>query len=120
MASKKKTPTTDQLGLSLPAKPLAAPPVAASSVTPADLDRGEKVNLDDFDDYDDDVHEGEVPRLRLVDPPRPMPRVVVELIGADRFEVSRLRDNGTTVASVMWTRDELAELITRAASALKM
>lgn len=127
--ARKPRPPSPQLGLSLPATPLVAAPPATSSVSPADLDRttsedrarrdtfaGE--SLDDFDDYDD--HSGDAPRLRLVDPPSPVPRVVVEALDDGRYEVSRLRDNGTTVASVTWTRDELAELIERARAALEM
>jgi hypothetical protein len=49
-----------------------------------------------------------------------VPRVIVEVIGDGRYEVSRLRDNGTTVACVMWTRDELEELISRVRAALEM
>jgi hypothetical protein len=95
-------------GLSLP--PLHSPdiPLSSERVAAADLD------LDAFDDYDEDA-----PRLRLVDPPRPMPSVIVEAVG-DAFEVSRLRDGGTTVACVRWTRKELEELIMRAQSALEM
>ena len=55
----------------------------------------------------------------MVDPPRESPRVIVECVG-ESFEVSRLRDNGSTVACVMWTRDELIELRGRIDSALEM
>ena len=66
-----------------------------------------------LDDYDDRSH------LHLVDPPRPAPTVIVEAVG-ENFEVSRLRDNGTTVACVMWTRAELEELRRRIDAALEM
>ena len=66
-----------------------------------------------LDDYDD------APHLHLVDPPRPVPVVIVEAVG-ENFEVSRLRDNGTTVACVMWTRPELEELQRRIVAALEM
>ncbi len=67
----------------------------------------------DLDDYDDGPH------LHLVDPPPPAPNVIVEAVG-EGFEVSRLRDNGTTVACVRWTKPELLELIARAQAALKV
>ncbi len=79
----------------------------------ADLD------LESFDDYDDAETVEGVPRLHLVDPPREAPTVIVEAVG-DVFEVSRLRDNGTTVACVMWTRKELEELQRRITAALEM
>lgn len=83
-------------------------------MTPAaDLD------LESFDDYDDGAVVDSVPRLHLVDPPAPSPRVIVEAVG-EVFEVSRLRDNGTTVACVMWTRSELEELQRRITAALEM
>jgi hypothetical protein len=109
-----------QLGLSLPAAPLpaVATPAVASSGSPADLGQAAKVDVEDFDDYDD--HSGDTPRLRLVDPPASCPRVIVEVIGEGRYEVSRLRDNGTTVASVTWTREELEELIDRVRAALEV
>lgn len=113
-----------QLGLSLPSSPSAAlqsstPGNAASDAhdedrTAADLD------LEAFDDYDEQAAIEGVPRLRLVDPPAPMPRVIVEVIGEDIYEVSRLRDNGTTVACVRWTKDELTELIGRVRAALEV
>lgn len=113
MASRKKTPAPNQLGL---VPPTTEGPLPSCPKSPVELDRADAALLESFDDYDD----APPAMLRLVDPPRPSPRVVVEAIDVDRFEVSRLRDNGTTVASVMWTRDELAELINRAAGALKM
>lgn len=69
--------------------------------------------LEELDDYDD------APKLHLVDPPRQV-SVIVECLSADRFEVSRLRDNGTTVAAVMYSRKELIELVNRAQAALEM
>ncbi len=105
MASRKKKENPDQTGFALPeVKP---PPVPFVEV-PVSFD------LDELDDYPHDET-----RLRLVDPPAPMPRVIVEAVG-QRFEVSRLRDNGTTVANVSWTRDELEELIRRASAALEV
>lgn len=92
------------------------------------VDSGQGVDpasLEDFDDYDEleEVEPG-IPRLRLVDPLAPMPRVIVELVDegpkGQTFEVSRLRSNGNTVASVMWTRDELEELIDRVRAALEV
>ena len=69
--------------------------------------------VDALDDYDDRAH------LHLVDPPRPAPTVIVEAVG-ENFEVSRLRDTGSTVACVMWTRPELEELRRRIDAALEM
>jgi hypothetical protein len=77
------------------------------------------LDLESFDDYDDSAIVDDVPRLHLVDPPRDAPTVIVEIVG-DVFEVSRLRDNGTTVACVMWTRTELEELQRRIVAALEM
>ncbi len=120
MASRKKEPPSAQLGLGLPAQvrdpslPPTAPARSGGIVHPpsaADLD------LESFDDYDDDAKHEDVPRLRLVDPPRDAPTVIVESVG-EVFEVSRLRDNGTTVACVMWTRKELEELQRRIEAAL--
>ncbi len=88
-------------------------PVSTNVVPMADLD------LDSFDDYDDSETIDNVPRLRLVDPPKDAPRVIVEVTEYG-YEVSRLRHNGTTVACVSWTRSELEELIMRAKSALEM
>lgn len=94
-------------------EPLSAGSPLASHHPAADLD------LESFDDYDDSAKHEDVPRLRLVDPPAPSPRVIVEAVG-EVFEVSRLRDNGTTVACVMWTRSELEELQRRIIAALEM
>jgi hypothetical protein len=88
-------------------------PTPSTSLAAADLD------LESFDDYDDAAHVDGVPRLHLVDPPRDAPSVIVEAVG-DVYEVSRLRNNGTTVACVMWTRKELEELQHRIVAALEM
>lgn len=77
------------------------------------------VDIESFDDYDDTDEVDGVSRLYLVDAPRKAPTVIVEAVGA-AFEVSRLRDGGTTVASVMWTREELKELVARIRAALEM
>lgn len=74
---------------------------------------GEVESVEPFDDYDDAAH------LHLVDPAPPAPTVIVEAVG-ENFEVSRLRDNGSTVACVMWTRDELLELRHRIDAALEV
>jgi hypothetical protein len=76
------------------------------------------IDLDSFDDYDDQATHEDVPRLRLADPPREV-SIIVEAVG-DGFEVCRLRDNGTTVASVMYTRKELEELAGRISAALEV
>ncbi len=106
MASrKKKGPDPNQIGFVIPE---ATSPSVPFVEVPTAFD------LDELDDYPHDET-----RLRLVDPPAPMPTVIVEAVGKV-FEVSRLRDNGTTVACVMWTRDELKELIRRATAALEI
>ena len=92
-------------------------PVAQSTREPAPTTADP--DLESFDDYDDAETIDGVPRLHLVDPPRDAPTVIVEAVG-DVFEVSRLRDNGTTVACVMWTRTELDELQRRIVAALEM
>ncbi len=69
--------------------------------------------IESLDDYDDGPH------LHLVDPPRPAPTIIVEAVG-ENFEVSRLRDNGSTVACVMYTLPELKELRARIDAALEM
>lgn len=143
MASRKAKPPSPQLGLglSLPSSdettetpppkvedggrlsPSPSPasvhqwttPDSAASVPPV----ADSLDLDSFDDYDDSAIINETPRLRLVDPPAPIPSIIVEVVG-DRYEVSRLRDNGTTVACVMYTRAELEELARRIQAALEM
>ncbi len=107
------------LSLSLsPSDPLPGPGASGGNIPNAlgatDLD------LESFDDYDDHAIVGDVPRLRLVDPPRECPSVIVEALECGHFEVSRLRNNGTTVANVRYTRKELEELVMRAQSALEM
>ena len=129
MASRKAKPPRPQLGFSLPLAGVpsgatASPPrdcaVSPHAASAVDSSRAEPVDLETFDDYDEAQTVDDVPRLRLADPPRETPRVIVEAVANDRFEVSRLRDNGTTVAMVMWTRSELEELIGRARAALEM
>jgi hypothetical protein len=88
--------------LSLPvAEPTTGTPL------PADYD------LESYDDYDDGS------KAEYIDSLRSIPSVIVEMVG-DAYEVSRLRDNGTTVACVMWTRAELEELRRRIDAALEM
>lgn len=105
MASRKKVPNPNQTGFTI-VDPTPSPVPLPEVPT--------KVDLETFDDYPEDAT-----RLRLVDPPAPMPRVIVEAVGK-KFHVSRLRDNGTTVATVVWTRDELEELLKRGYAALEM
>ncbi len=81
--------------------------LVASTLLAADLD------LESFDDYDDAT------RLRLLDPPREVPTVIVEAVG-EMYEVSRLRDNGTSSCCVMYSRKELEELKLRIEAALEM
>ncbi len=109
-------------GIPKPSRDPSLPPSPAGTprgTFPEKVSVAAGLDLESFDDYDDSAKHDDVPRLRLVDPPAPIPRVIVELVG-EVFEVSRLRDNGTTVACVMWTRDELLELVRRAQSALEM
>ncbi len=105
MASRKKGPDPNQIGFALPE--VAPPPVPLPEVPTS-------VDLDTFDDYAEDAT-----HLRLVDPPAPMPTVIVEAVGKS-FHVSRLRDNGSTVATVIWSRKELEELLRRGYAALEM
>ncbi len=122
MASRKRKPDSPQIGLTFacPSLPVVVPtspepiPIAPSSLLeqPADLD------LNTFDDYDDSITHNDVPRLSLVDSPRKV-SIIVEAVG-ERFEVSRLRDSGTTVACIFYTREELEEFIERAQAALEI
>ncbi len=114
MASRKRPPA-NQTGLDLNTPPMVLTVPATSIDRPgSDPD----IDLNSFDDYDDTGLIDGTPRLRLVDPPREAPTVIVEAVG-DGFEVSRLRDNGSTVACVMWTRKELEELARRITAALE-
>lgn len=63
----------------------------------------------------------ERPKLRLVAPPTKLPEseIIVEKVG-DVYEVSLLRDHGTTVAAVFYTRKQLEQLIARAQGALEI
>ena len=105
MASRKKTPDPNQIGFEI-AEP-TPPPVPFVEVPTT-------VDLETFDDYAEDAT-----HLRLVDPPAPFVGVIVEAVGRV-FHVSRLRDNGSTVATVVWTRSELEELLRRGYAALEM
>lgn len=147
MASRKRKPDSPQIGLTFAGPSLPHPPAFThqSPTRPIesdarDLDRDaadlvpleirvqvpaessgtypEATNLESFDDYDDQAAYEDGPRIRLVDPPREV-AIIVEAVG-DSFEVCRLRDNGTTVASVMYTRKELIELQSRIAAALEV
>lgn len=64
----------------------------------------------------------ERPKLRVVPPPAPLPEseVIVEQLADGRFEVSLLRDHGTTCAAVFYTRSQLEQLIARAQAALEI
>jgi hypothetical protein len=76
---------------------------------PVPAEAGDATGADDLDDYDDAAH--------VADPTPPVPHVIVEAAG-DSFEVARMRDDGTTVARVTWTRDELTELMGRCRAVL--
>lgn len=108
MASRKRTPDPNQIGLVLPSaepSPVPLPEVPP----PASFD------LDALDDYPEDEA-----RLRLVDPPAPMPTVIVEAAEVGKFWVTQIRNDGGSSASWKWTRKELEELIRRATAALEM
>jgi hypothetical protein len=121
--ARKAKPLSPQLGLSLPSatSPIDLLPQDRTDaiVSTADLGQADLVDVEAFDDYDESIEIDGAPRLRLVDPPREAPTVIVEAVG-NHFEVSRLRERGTTVATVTWTRKELEELIGRAQAALEM
>ena len=85
-------------------QPIPSPPMYPPPVSVTDLRTARDVDLEVLDDYDD------APKLHLADPPRQV-SIIVECLSGDRFEVSRLRDSGTTVAAVMYTRKELIELV---------
>jgi len=64
----------------------------------------------------------ETPKLRVVPPPVEMPEedVIIEPNGDGRFVVSLLRDHGTTVAAVLYTRKQLEMLLRRIVPALEV
>ncbi len=139
MASRKKKTESLSLGLSLPSPVEASFPLTAPTST-ADLGREipslpvrdpfklpdpimappvvSPADLESFDDYDDTALHDDVPRIRLVDPPKSV-GVIVEAT-ASGFETSKLTHQGTCWARVSWTREELVELIARAQAALEM
>ncbi len=121
MASRKRK-DAGQLGLGLPSLPSSPDLLVSASVAtvPAQVtaDLGQYFNVEDLDDYDDAAFVEDVPRLRLLDPPREV-SVIVEAVG-ESFEVSRLREGGTTVATVTWTRKEIEELAMRIRAALEV
>lgn len=96
MAARKKTPD-ETLGLWLP-KPLIEP--ERDSGTPVIAER----------------------RLTIVAtaPETPEEEVLVEPMGDGRFIVSTLRDHGTTVAAVRYTRAQLEMLLRRIPAALEV
>ncbi len=112
----RKTAPSPQLGLGLSVPKVKEP---------------EPIELEEDDSFDDDpelMHDPihvDIPvarpahSFRIVHTPRSSPSVIVEAVG-DRFEVSRLRDNGSTVACVVWTKSELEELRIRIDAALSM
>lgn len=127
--ARRKIDTSLQVGFDLPAPVKSTdapdPPIRPNNLSEATASAEivavsfkpivtESFDVDELDDYIDDE-----PRIRLVDPPRESPRVIVEAVGSV-FEVSRLRDNGSTVACVMWTRSELEELYRRITAALEV
>lgn len=64
----------------------------------------------------------EVPRMRLVEPLKPVSEeeVIIEAREDGRFVVSLLRDHGSTVAAVLYTRSQLLMLLRRIPPALEM
>lgn len=63
--------------------------------------------------------EPSAPRLRLVPPPE-KDIIIVEALDDGMFWISRLRESGTTVAAVRYTRAELDELRRRIDAALEV
>ena len=112
MASRKKK-NAGQAGFDLslpPSETQHLPSVPATSAV--DLDRGViEAELAAFDDYAEPEES--------IDPAS-VARVVVESVGADCFEVAKFGWRGMAVARVVWTRDELRELIGRAQAALEV
>ncbi len=122
--ARKNKPESAQMGLGLPGPSLPTSVGIGHALDlvaeePRTIVESAGLDLESFDDYDETKPVDSVPLIRLVDPPLPFPRVIVECVG-DIFEVSRLRDDGTTVACVMWTREELQELQRRISAALEM
>lgn len=64
----------------------------------------------------------EAPKLRIVPPPAPVPEceVIIEQQSDGRYVVSLLRDHGTTVAAVVYTRGQLEMLQRRIPAALEV
>jgi hypothetical protein len=61
------------------------------------------------------------PKLRIVPSPKtPESDVIVEALDDGRFVVSLLRDHGTTIASVRYTRAQLEMLVRRGGAALEV
>lgn len=60
--------------------------------------------------------------VRLVPPPEPVPEcdVIIEALDDGRYIVSLLRDHGTTVAAVTYTRAQLKMLLRRIPAALEI
>ena len=107
MASRKRPSNPNQIGLVIPSaepSPVPLPEIPP----PANFDP------ESLDDYQEDAT-----RLHLVDPPAPMPSIIVEATEIG-FWVSRLRNDGTSSAAVLYSRKELEELIRRATAALEM
>lgn len=62
----------------------------------------------------------ERPKLRLIPSPKTLEAdVIVEKVDDSVFEISLLREHGTTVAAVFYTREQLELLIKRAKAALE-
>lgn len=122
MASKKKKTESLSLGLALPASGTGATnPTGPPSLTDGKERQAESVqavDLESFDDYDDSVSHEDVPKLRLVDPPK-LVGVIVEATDKG-YWVSKITHNGTCWSQSYWSKSELLELINRAQSALEV
>lgn len=99
MASRKKTIEAPSLFV-VPPPPEQAPEYVVPHTTPVVSER----------------------TFRVVPPAAPEPEsdVIVEPISDGRFVVSLLRDHGTTVAAVRYTRSQLEMFIRRATAALEV
>lgn len=113
MATRKRTPQgTGSLFASMPpAKPLPKPEAMHGY---ADQFGGE--------DFPSDTSVVEERKLRIVPPPATTPEseVIIEPTGDGRYVVSLLRDHGTTVACVKYTRAQLEMLLRRIPAALEV
>ena len=110
MASKNKPKPETSLGLfGATIEPVA---VVANELGPSDV-----VDLEDSDDYDDGaIAESGLVRAELLDQAKEI-TISVE-IREGRYEISRTMPDGVSFARMMFTREELVDLIERAKCAM--